>query len=61
MVDPRRILQLNNFEQEFEGPVVYWMSRDQRVQGNWALLYDQEIAEKNKAPLLVVFCLNPSF
>ena len=61
MVDPRRILQLNNFEQEFEGPVVYWMSRDQRVQGNWALLYAQEIAEKNKAPLLVVFCLNPSF
>ena len=26
------------------GPVVYWMSRDQRAQDNWALLYAQEIA-----------------
>lgn len=61
MVNNKRVLQLNNQEQEFEGPVVYWMSRDQRVYGNWALLYAQEIAEKNKSPLIVIFCLNPSF
>ena len=26
------------------GPVVYWMSRDQRVQDNWALFHSQELA-----------------
>ncbi len=43
------------------GPVLYWMSRDQRVQDNWALLYAQESAVRQKAPLLVVFCLAPGF
>ena len=44
-----------------DGPVVYWMSRDQRIHDNWALLYAQEIALKRKAPLLIVFCLVPEF
>lgn len=44
-----------------KGPVVYWMSRDQRVNDNWALLYAQERALELKRPLLVVFCLVPSF
>lgn len=26
------------------GAVVYWMSRDQRVADNWALLYAQEVS-----------------
>jgi deoxyribodipyrimidine photo-lyase len=43
------------------GPVVYWMSRDQRVSDNWALLYAQEVAFKMDAPLAVVFCLVPDF
>jgi len=43
------------------GAVVYWMSRDQRVQDNWALLFAQETAIENKASLTVVFCLVPSF
>ena len=43
------------------GAVVYWMSRDQRVQDNWALLFAQKIASENKSPLAVVFCLAPSF
>lgn len=43
------------------GPVVYWMSRDQRVQDNWALLFAQQTAIERKAPLAVVFCLVPSF
>lgn len=42
-------------------PVVYWMSRDQRVYDNWALLYAQKIAIETKSPLLVVFCLVPEF
>jgi len=44
-----------------KGQVVYWMSRDQRVEDNWALLYAQELAVQMKAPLAVVFCLVPQF
>ncbi len=43
------------------GPVIYWMSREQRVRDNWALLYAQEIAFERKAPLAVAFCLVPQF
>jgi deoxyribodipyrimidine photo-lyase len=43
------------------GPVVYWMSRDQRVLDNWALLYSQELALQKKTPLLVMFGLVPQF
>jgi deoxyribodipyrimidine photo-lyase len=44
-----------------EGPVAYWMNRDQRVEDNWALLEAQKYALLNKKPLLVVFCLTPHF
>ncbi len=44
-----------------KGPVVYWMSRDQRSRDNWALLYAQDLALQKKAPLLVVFSLAPHF
>lgn len=43
------------------GPVVYWMSRDQRANDNWALLYAQSLALREQLPLVVVFCLVPSF
>ncbi|MBN1893358.1 deoxyribodipyrimidine photo-lyase [bacterium] len=43
------------------GPVVYWMSRDQRAQDNWSLLYAQSMAVETKSPLYVVFCLVPRF
>jgi len=43
------------------GPVVYWMSRDQRLRDNWALLYAQQMALEKKQPLLVVFCLVPGY
>jgi deoxyribodipyrimidine photo-lyase len=41
-----------------KGPVVYWMSRDQRVFDNWALLWAQEEAILHQKPLLVVFVLD---
>ncbi|KAK7078105.1 hypothetical protein SK128_017255, partial [Halocaridina rubra] len=41
--------------------IVYWMSRDQRVQDNWALLFAQRLALKNKMSLHVAFCLVPKF
>ena len=43
------------------GPVVYWMSRDQRAEDNWALLYAQHRALELRVPLAVVFCLAPAF
>lgn len=44
-----------------QGPVLYWMSRDQRVQDNWALIYAQKLALKRSVPLMVCFCLVPKF
>lgn len=37
------------------------MARDQRVEDNWAMLFSQNLAIKNKLPLHVVFCLTDSF
>lgn len=55
-----RVRQLN--KAQFKGgPVVYWMSRDQRASDNWALLYAQELAFEKKSPLVVVFCLVNDF
>lgn len=43
------------------GPVIYWMSRDQRVHDNWALLYAQEKAIEKHEQLIVIFCLVSSY
>jgi deoxyribodipyrimidine photo-lyase len=43
------------------GPVVYWVSRDQRMTDNWALLFSQQLALQKKSPLIVMFCLVPQF
>jgi deoxyribodipyrimidine photo-lyase len=43
------------------GPVIYWMSRDQRSRDNWALWYAQQLALQSKVPLLVIFCLVTDF
>lgn len=38
--------------------ILYWMSRDMRVQDNWALLYAQKLAIKNRMPLNICYCLH---
>ena len=43
------------------GSVVYWMSRDQRVKDNFALVFAQKFALAGREPLAVVFCLAPEF
>ena len=58
-VDRRRGCLLNQAEFA-DGPVIYWMSREQRVRDNWGLLHASELAG-GKNPLIVVFCLSPSF
>ncbi len=47
--------------QRGKGPVVYWMSRDQRIFDNWALLWAQQEAIIHQKGLLVVFCLIPDY
>lgn len=60
-VDPRRVVALNRAKPGLSGPVVYWMSRDQRSQDNWALLYATQLAAELETKVEVVFCLTPSF
>jgi len=43
------------------GPVVYWMSRDQRAADNWALIHTQRQALAMRRPVVVIFCLVDSF
>lgn len=58
--DPERIHILRDGVPA-RGPVVYWMSRDQRIDDNHALAYAAETARKKSLPLIVTFCLAPSF
>lgn len=60
MVDPRRVRVVQRGPLD-KDPVFYWMSRDQRVNDNWALLFAQELALERKVPLAVVFSLAPRF
>lgn len=59
-VRPERVRDLNRAAPA-AGPVLYWMSRDQRVADNWALLYARELAMASRQPLAVVFCLVPGY
>ncbi len=43
------------------GCVALWMSRDERVSDNWALIFAQETALRAGLPLVVVFTLSDSF
>jgi deoxyribodipyrimidine photo-lyase len=55
-VNPNRIKRLNSKEPAGNA-AAYWMSRDQRVSDNWAIIYARQLAQERKAPLLVCFCL----
>lgn len=59
-VHPGRIRLLNKASPG-KGPVVYWMSRDQRSRDNWALLFALQLAEEHRKDMMVVFTLSPSF
>ncbi|MGI6750486.1 MAG: hypothetical protein ACOX6A_08290 [Atribacter sp.] len=48
-MNPKRVRVLQN-GLDRTGPVVYWMSRDQRVEDNWALIYGLEYADRKKVP-----------
>jgi len=59
-IDERRVRRLNQLEDR-HGTVIYWMSRDQRVRHNWALLFACQKANQLCQPLEVVFTLAPGF
>jgi deoxyribodipyrimidine photo-lyase len=59
-MNPNRLRTLKSGNPR-KGPVVYWMSRDQRTRDNWALLFSQDLSHQEKVPLAVVFCLAPQF
>lgn len=61
MIDQGRITLIKSAGRTAGGPVVYWMSRDQRAADNWALLWAQDLASRSRQPLIAVFCLVPSF
>ncbi|XP_034469213.1 deoxyribodipyrimidine photo-lyase isoform X1 [Hippoglossus hippoglossus] len=54
----KRLRILSDAEKMKQGSegVLYWMSRDQRVQDNWALIHAQKLAVKKNLPLHVCFC-----
>ena len=60
MINEKRI-RLPQKGNETNGPVIYWMSRDQRVSDNWALLFAQNLALQKKRKLSVVFSIVPKF
>lgn len=59
-IHPARIRELRAGKAA-DGPVIYWMSRDQRTADNWALLLAAREAGRRNAPLAVVFCLASEF
>ncbi|XP_022610500.1 deoxyribodipyrimidine photo-lyase-like [Seriola dumerili] len=52
----RFVSDTEKIKQGSEG-VLYWMSRDHRVQDNWALIRAQQLAVKENLPLHVCVCL----
>ena len=60
MINEKRI-RLAQKGSETNGPVIYWMSRDQRINDNWALLFAQQLALEKNRSLAVVFNLLPKF
>lgn len=60
MIDSRRVRQLL-VGNKSEGPVLYWMNREIRVEDNWALLYAQQVADAGDTQLGVFYNLDPNF
>jgi len=59
IINEKRTFTLNGGTPS-RGPIVYWMSREQRVHDNWGLLHARTLAG-NGTPLIVVFCLAKTF
>lgn len=58
MSERARLIKSGN---EGKGDVIYWMSRDQRLDDNHALIFAQSIATSRKRHLRIIFVLNDEF
>ena len=56
LVNPKRMRLLKGGPAG-PGPVIYWMSRDQRIADNWALIHAAEAAAKSGSAVGVAFNL----
>ncbi len=59
-MNSKRSRQINNKSYK-NGIVIYWMSREHRVNDNWALIFAYEKAIELNTNLHVVFCLRREF
>ncbi|WP_027186123.1 deoxyribodipyrimidine photo-lyase [Desulfovibrio inopinatus] len=59
-VNEKRIRYLNKTSKS-GGPILYWMSRDQRIRDNWAFVLAFQLACSRQSPFAVVFTLTPHF
>jgi deoxyribodipyrimidine photo-lyase len=60
MINRKRVRNLKNGLRK-EGHILYWMSRDQRVFDNWALIHAIESAEDEDQSVIVAFSLAGEF
>ncbi|KAL3693859.1 hypothetical protein R1sor_007510 [Riccia sorocarpa] len=56
-----RVRSLKEGNGSRKGPILYWMSRDQRSRDNWALLHAVQEAKRSGVAVAVVFNLVDSF
>lgn len=52
-----KILSKNEKVKDKSNGILYWMMRDCRVQDNWAMIFAQRLASKQKVPLHVCFTI----
>ncbi|NUN09083.1 MAG: deoxyribodipyrimidine photo-lyase [Ignavibacteriaceae bacterium] len=60
MVNSKRVRLLQEGENR-KGPVLYWMSRSQRLYDNWSVEFARELASEKNAEFGIVFTLVPEF
>lgn len=60
-INTKRVRQINDVVVSEGSVVVYWMTREHRVEDNWTLLYALTRAKELKHDLVVVFSLRRSF
>ena len=56
-----RIRKLNEQSISQDGPVIYWMDRERRIQDNWALIAAYKTALENNQRLIIYYALPANF
>lgn len=59
-INPNRVLSLNNKE-IIDGDIVYIMSRELRLEDNWAFIFASDLAKKHGKKLKIIIILDDKF